>query len=518
MNYFMVIDVGTGSGRTIIFDELGNQINMTQKEWQHLNVTGCPGAIDFDVEGNWRIIKDLMKENIRLSGINPNQIQAISSCSMREGIVLYDKKGKEIWACSNVDARAKSEVEYLIKRGLEDIIYQKTGQTFSLSDAPRLLWVKQNLPDIYKDIHSLGMISDWVNYKLSNRLAVEPSNASTSGLFHTFERKWSEEIFEVLELPANIYPKTLESGEVLGTIDNNISEEIGLNKNTLIVAGGGDVQLGTLGVGSIKEGDCVILGGTFWQQTVNIDTPIPHPEARIRINAHVMNGQWQYEGISFFVGLVMRWFRDAFCDYEKKIASELDVSPYSLLDLSAKKIPPGSYGIIPIFSDVMNYKHWKHAAPSFINFDINEPQKYHKGTFYRALMENAAFNAYGNLLEIAKVIEYYPKEAIFAGGASYSHEWCKIVSNILGIRLNIPKVKEASALGAMICAAVGAGIFKDLHAGAELVRKIETIYEPDKEVHLLYKDFFTKWREIYKTQLSLADRGLVTHMWKAPGE
>ena len=92
---------------------------------------------------NWLLIKEIIKETIEKSGVDRETIVAISASSMREGMVLYNESGEEIWACSNIDARAGIEVEELIATGLEMAIYNHTGQTFSLSDAPRLAMGKE---------------------------------------------------------------------------------------------------------------------------------------------------------------------------------------------------------------------------------------------------------------------------------------------------------------------------------------------------------------------------------------
>jgi len=518
MKYFLVIDAGTGSGRVVLFDEKGHDISFSQKEWKHLNLTGVPGAIDFDISGNWKIIKDLIREAVKKAHIDPKDIIGITATSMREGLVLYDREGKEIWACSNVDARAQEEVVILKQKGLEKEVYDLTGQTFSISDVPRLLWIKRHLPEVYEKIYKLGMISDWVIYKLTGEFVVEPSNVSTSGFFNTMKRSWDPSLIEKLELPSSIYPEVVEPGTKIGKIRPKLAEELGLAKDTEIVMGGGDAQLGTIGVGAVSEYDTVILGGTFWQQEVNIKKPIPHQEGKIRINAHAVPGLWQYEGISFLIGLTMRWFRDAFCKEEVKIAKELGISAYSILSEEAKNVPPGAYEIMPIFSDVMNYMHWKHAAPSLLNFDINEPEKFGKPQVFRALMENAGFNSLGNLKEISDTIGFYPKEIVFAGGASYSPLWSSIMASVLNVRVKVPRVKEATALGGMMCAGVGTGVYRDFDEAKEAVVRFEAIYEPDREEHELYKGLFDKWRKVYKTMLELSDKGYLRYMWKAPGE
>ncbi len=121
----------------------------------------------------------------------------------------------------------------------------------------------------------------------------------------------------------------------------------------------------------------------------------------IRVNPHVIPGMAQAESISFFTGLTMRWFRDAFCAEEKLIAERLGVDAYSLLEEMASRVPAGSHGVMPIFSDAMHFKQWYHAAPSFINLSI-DPEKCNKATLFRALEENAAIVSACNLAQISQ--------------------------------------------------------------------------------------------------------------------
>lgn len=128
--YLMAIDAGTGSLRSVIFDLDGNQISVAQQEWTHNEDPRYPGSMDFDVEKNYSIMLHCIKESIEKANIeNPNDIISIASTSMREGIVLYDNQGKEIWACANVDARADAEVSQLkaISKEIEQDIYQVSG-------------------------------------------------------------------------------------------------------------------------------------------------------------------------------------------------------------------------------------------------------------------------------------------------------------------------------------------------------------------------------------------------------
>lgn len=106
MQYLMAIDAGTGSIRSIIFDTNGNQIAIEQREWTHLAQKNVPNSMNFDFVKNWQLVQECIKESIQKANINCEDIVAISATSMREGIILYDKDGNELWGVANVDARA----------------------------------------------------------------------------------------------------------------------------------------------------------------------------------------------------------------------------------------------------------------------------------------------------------------------------------------------------------------------------------------------------------------------------
>ncbi len=519
MGYLMALDAGTGSGRCVIFDEQGTQIAVSQQEWTHKTDPRFPGSMEFDVEHNWRILSKCVQEALEISRISPRDIAGISATSMREGIVLYDNTDKELWACANVDSRASQEVVELaqLEDGLEEKIYAISGQTFSLGAIPRLLWVKKHFPDLYDATQAVTMLSDWVLYKLTGELVVDPSNGCTTGLFDLHTRQWKPEIATWCHLRDDIFPPVYEAGTVIGQIHRAAAEMTGLAEGTPVIISGGDAQLGSVGVNAVLPGQASVFGGSFWQQEVNMDTVRVDPDCRIRVNCHSVPNMWQMEGIAFFPGLIARWFRDTFCQEEQRVAKATGLDPYDLLERQAAQVPAGSYGIMCTFSDVMNYLRWKHAAPSFINLDIFSPEKSGKAALFRAIQENAAYVAYGNLLVIASSTGEFPKEVIFAGGASKGALWSQIVTDVLGIPLKVPVVKEATALGAALCAAVGVGLYSTLKEAANATVKWDQFYEPNHKTHQSYQEHYERWRSVYEKQMELVNTNTLPPMWSAPG-
>jgi len=519
MQYLMAIDAGTGSIRAVIFDTLGNQISSSQKEWTHLEEDGIPNSMSFDFKNNWDLVCSCIEDSLQIANLNGDDILALSATSMREGIVLYDEVGNELFAVANVDARASKEVKYLKENfdGIEEKFYQLSGQTFALGALPRIMWLKNNKPEVYERVANISMIGDWVLAKLSGVIATDPSNGGTTGIFSLKNRDWIPSMSKELGLKDDIFPKTLEVGTLMGCVTKDAADKTGLSTDTKVVMGGGDVQLGCAGLGVVELGQCGILGGSFWQQVVNIKSDTSLPEnMSIRVNPHVVKNQSQAEGITFFSGLVMRWFRDAFCELEKQEAQKTGQDVYEIMEQKAKEVPLGSYGIMPIFSDSMKYAKWYHAAPSFLNLSI-DATVCNKASMFRSLEENAAIVSSINLDKIKKFTSLDIDEIVFAGGASKGELWSQILADVTGCVVKIPKVTEATALGAAMAAGVGAGIYESIQSIAKELVVWDREYKPNKSNTKAYEEIKTKWISAYEAQLKLVDDSITTSMWKAPG-
>ncbi|NBI43636.1 autoinducer-2 kinase [[Haemophilus] felis] len=517
--YLMALDAGTGSIRAVIFDLKGNQIGASQREWSHLTDPNIPGSMEFDLTNNWQLACQCISDVLQKYHIPAEKIAAVSTCSMREGIVLYNEQKHPIWACGNVDARAVNEVielKELYDHTFEQQVYQSSGQTLALSALPRLLWLAHHRGELYRQVKYITMISDWLGFMLSGELAVEPSNAGTTGMLNLKTRQWDKHLLEMAGLNTEILPKVKETGEVLGKLTSLAAQQTGLLKDTPIIVGGGDVQLGCVGLGITEPEQAAIIGGTFWQQVVNLPSATCDPEINIRINPHVVKNLVQAESISFFTGLTMRWFRDAFCEEEKNVAQKLGIDTYTLLEQMAEKVPVGSNDVIPVFSDAMHFKSWYHAAPSFINLSI-DPQKCNKAVLFRALQENAAIVSSYNLDQVQQFSDVNLKSIVFAGGGSKGKLWSQILADVTGLTINIPVVKESTALGCAIAAGVGVGIYSSLSEAGKKLVQFERQHKPNMENHKLYQQHKLKWLEVYKKQLQLVDQGITTSLWKAPG-
>ena len=517
MSHTLAIDLGTGSCRAILFDLEGSPCGSGQREWSHATLPEASGSQVFDTDGNWQLICDCIREAIANSGLSASDIAAVSSSSMREGMVLYDRNGREIWACPNVDSRAASQADRLVSDGHARDIFERGGDWVSITSPARFLWIREHEPETFAAMAHVGMLSDWVLTKLTGRFVTDPSSGSSSNLFDLRSRGWSRESLELIGVPAEVVPEVLEPGTVMGEVTTAAAEQTGLGAGTPVVVGGADTQLGLIGIGVVQPGTMTLLGGSFWQLTVVTDEPLIDPQARVRTLCHALPGQWMTEGIGFYCGIVMRWLRDALCDPERAEAERRGVDAYELMEEAAAQIPPGSNGLLAIFSNIMESKRWVQAPPAFVGFDVEDPARTDRRALIRAVEEQAAFVSRGHHSILEELTDRSFEEIYFTGGAAKGRLWPQIVADVLGVTVHVPVVVESTALGAALFAGLGAGLYDDLAAVTRQIVRVERTIEPDPDACAAYDEAFARWAAVYPRMLQLAEDGLLPPMWWPAG-
>src|SRR4030042_524407 len=241
MKHLLALEAGAGSGRAVLFDEHGNPLAAVGREWTHPEEPGVPGSMNFEREANWQLLVDCIRDV--LSQVPDANVAAVTADAMGEGIVLYDENERELWACANVDARAIGQVSRLRQAdpGLEHRVYLRSGQTFSLGAAPRILWLKENAPDIYERAAKVAMLSDWVSHRLGAPVMIDPSNGGTAGLFKLATRKLDPELASACGFRSQILSTPVrEGGDLIGEVSPQAARETGLRAGTPVVGGGRD--------------------------------------------------------------------------------------------------------------------------------------------------------------------------------------------------------------------------------------------------------------------------------------
>ncbi len=511
----LTIDAGSGSCRALLFDAEGALLGLAQREWTYHPVPDAPGGFDFDTADGWRQVAACIQEVLARTGISAADIAAVSAASMREGFVLYDEAGQEIWACPNIDARAGAEAAEMIAEGLAAAQYRRGGDWTSITAPARLRWIQHHQPDTWARATRLTMLGDWVIARLSGVYCTDPSLGSSSNLFDLRHRTWSAESAAEMQVPLDLLPPVYESGTVIGEVAPEAAAQTGLRAGTRVVAGGGDTQLALLAAGNTSGLQFATVGGTFWQSTAVTNEPVIDPEFRLRTLCHVAPGAWMTEGIGFLHGLTSRWVRDGLLRAANPgIAAD---AGYDILEDLAAAVPPGANGVVAVASNVMDGKQWRHAMPSLIGLDILQPERTSLGAIFRAVEENAAYVARGHYELLEEICGAAPERIKFVGGPARGKLWPQIVADVLGVPVETPPVREATSFGAALCALVGAGTYPDLAAAVVATAREPGMFWPDAAAHAIYDVEYARWQALNAHQIAAADAGLTPHLWRGAG-
>jgi autoinducer 2 (AI-2) kinase len=510
----LTIDAGSGSCRALVFDATGTLLGLAQREWTYHPVPGAPGGFDFDTADGWAQVSACVREALAAASVAPADVAAVTAASMREGFVLYDETGHEIWACPNIDARAGAEAAEMIAEGLAERQYRRGGDWTSITAPARLRWIRRHQPEILERARHLTMLGDWVIARFCGVFATDPSLGSSSNLFDLATRSWSAETARELDLP-DLLPPIYEAGTVVGTVAADAATDTGLRPGTKVIAGGADTQLALLAAGLTAGLRFATVGGTFWQSAAVTNEPVIDPGFRLRTLCHVLPGTWMIEGVGFLHGFSTRWVRDALLR-----AVDPSIGPeegYERLERLAAEAPAGSHGLTYLASNVMDDRRWRHGPPSLIGLDILQPERTGLGAIFRAVEEEAAYVARGHYEILEEVGGAKPERIRFVGGPARGRLWPQILADVLGVPVETPPVREATSFGAALCALVGAGVFADLPQAVAATSREPASFEPDAANHAVYDEAYARWRALNEHLLTAAERGIVPFLWRGAG-
>ncbi|MFX0106298.1 MAG: FGGY-family carbohydrate kinase, partial [Candidatus Hodarchaeota archaeon] len=429
---------------------------------------------------------------IKKSGIDKTEIISLSVTNQRETIVPVDKEGNPLHnALVWQDRRTINQVEYIKNKIGKDKIYETTGLTIDpYFSATKILWFKDEKPEIYHKAHKFLLVSDFIIHKLTGKFYTDFSNASRTMLFDISKLKYSEDIASGLEIDLDKMPEPLKSGVDIGEV---VTDETLFDKKTLVVTGAGDQQSAALGVGVVSPGEIKCTTGTGSFILAYLSQPKFDPKKRVLCSCHAIPGAWVQEASIFTTGAVLKWFRDQ-VGYAECVAAQEGQDPYDLITIEAEKSSIGANGLllIPHFVGA-GAPHWNpHAKGIIFGLALGHQRK----DLYRAVLEGVAYEIRKNI-EVFKELGIKPKELMLTGGGSRSNFWNQVYADVLGITCVRNVIEESTSLGAAILAAAGAGIFPDIVKAAENLCKVDKKWVTNDEKHELYEKLYNFSYELY---------------------
>lgn len=481
-SYLSIIDLGTGTIRNTVYDLSGNVIQFIRADNSVLHP--APGWAEQDTDLWWKLLKESYHE---LSPEVRRQIIAISVTSQREGIVPVNEKFEPldnmiIW----LDSRTDTEASFIEETLGRDVIYDICGlvphPVWSLS---KILWLKNNKPEIYRKTHKFLQAEDYYLTRLSGRAVTELSVASRTCLLDVKNKKWSDKILRKFEVDRKRLPELLEPGSLIGRINEKTAAEFHLNMDVNIYTGAGDQQAAAVGSGAVFEGSVSIGIGTSSALSINISEPVPDKSKKIILNYAAIPGMWEYEPPIWTTGGLVRW-------YFEKI--EMDTAgDYAGILEKTHNIPPGSEGLIalPYFSGSGSPRWNPDQKGIFYGLTLSH-NKYH---LLKALMESVAFEIKMNM-DLVKKSGIKINNIILSGGASKNLPLCHIIADVLQMPVEISEETEASSKGCFILLKAAIEGHNNYEEIFHSLRPSKKMIEPRLEFANIYTSMYKKFRKL----------------------
>jgi xylulokinase len=294
MTYSLGIDLGTSGVKIILASTQGKIIKETSKTYPiHYPQ---PGWVEQHPDDWWDSIREGLQD--LLKDVDTTKIIGLGVSGQMHGLVAMDKNGTPLmpsilWN----DQRSYEETEYLNIEVGKDYLIKLTGNiAFPGFTAPKVLWVRKHLPHLFNQIRYICLPKDYINYKLTGQLFTDVSDASGTLYFDVKNRKWSQEMLQLLNLEETMLPKVYESYEVAGEVMETVSQEIGIPLHTPVIAGGGDNAAGAIGANVIEEGTVMVSLGTSGVVFAPKSLYVADPKARLHTFCDG-NTQWHVMGV-----------------------------------------------------------------------------------------------------------------------------------------------------------------------------------------------------------------------------
>nr|MBC7245505.1 hypothetical protein [Chloroflexota bacterium] len=492
----IALDAGSGSGRSAIFDLQGNLISSAAEDWSPRTPADEPLGAEFDPQEMWAILCRTTKQAMSQASIHPQDVLGISATSQRDGVVFLDAGGRELHCSTNRDARGVLHAEDIANQ-FGEIVYRIAGRwPLGLGAAERLWWFRIHRPEVYERVARVLMISDWLIYRLSGQMCTEPTNASSSMLFDVVQCTWSSELAHCLGYSEQLYPPCHQPGETVGALTAQAAEALGLPKGIPVAAGAGDSQAACLGCAAWEEGATTVIAGTTMPVQMVLSRPVFDELHRLHLGAYVIPGRWVLESNAGLAGSAYRWFCQTFVGVGR--------ADYYRLENEMQQAQPGEV-LAVIGPQIADFRELAFPPKSVFVFPFLGGTEHPptRGAFGRAILENIAYAVRGNVEQLEAISGQKLSCLNLCGGLAHSGLFAQIVADVCQHPVQVPRVHEASSLGAAICAAVGAGLYHDLPSASAAMVHQEALVEPNVENARAYRALYRKWTRLFEQARAL---------------
>lgn len=490
---FVGLDIGTTACKAHIFSEELKLIASASREYA-VDIPH-PQWAEQNAERVWELSKECLREGIHKAYV-ADSVKAIGLSVQGEAVAPVDRQGNLLYPMIlGMDTRTGSQNEILRERFGAEPLFQLTGMPIhTINTLPKLMWFKENEPDIWKKADRFLLYEDFIINKLAGKAVISACLASRTQLYDLKNEKWSSEILDFLELDSSRLAAVQPSGLGVGIIKESLAQELGLKSRPIISTGGHDQACGALGSGLTQPGLAMVSTGTAEVAEVAVEFPHLNQklyEANMSVYKHTSPGLYVIMTLNQSGGFVLRWFRDVFCQLESQQAEERGIDVYDLILEKAGK-EPSPILLLPHFSGSGTPTFDTRSKGAVVGLTFATT----KTDFVKAILDGLTLELRLNL-EILREggVEIHELRAI--GGGAQSTLWLQLKADATGIPIAVPAVTEAAGMGAAVLAGTAAGFFDDPISAVDTHLKIKKVYRPRSPIKALYDERYALYKALY---------------------
>ncbi len=478
---YIGIDLGTSAVKLLLMNEAGQILNVVSRTyplefprpgWSQQNPEDWRKAV-------WEGIPAL------LEGFDRAQVAGIGAGGQMHGLVVLDEADRVIRpAILWNDGRTAQQVVYLNETVGKDRLSAWTANiAFAGFTAPKLLWMRENEPELFAEIKKIMLPKDYINYLLTGVHSTDYSDASGTLLLDVAKRRWSEEMLELCGLRAEQMPRLFESYETVGTLLPEAARALGLPESVRVAAGAGDNAAAAVGTGTVGEGGCNLSLGTSGTIFISSDRFRVDENNALHAFAHA-DGGYHLMGCMLSAASCNKWLMEDIFRTEDYAAEQAAVS--------REKLGRNPVYFLPYLMGERSPINDTNARGMWIGMTMDTRRE----DLTQAVLEGVAF-AIRDSLEVAGSLGISIGKSRICGGGAKSDLWLHILANVLNVELERVASEQGPGLGGAMLAMVACGAFASVADACRALVRVSGTVRPDPELAARYAARYRQFRQIY---------------------
>jgi xylulokinase len=483
MRHVIGCDIGSQALKVVLWREDGHILGYESVAYPILYPH--PTWAEQHVHHWWTALRQAVPRLYQRRNVSPRDIAAIGIDGTVDGVVPVAADGTPLGAhILWMDRRAVQECEAIRQRIDPGELFHITGLNVDTThSAAKMLWLRNHQPDIFKRTWKLMASTTYVVYLLTGKCLIDYSQASSTMLFDVFKHVWSSTLLQAIGLDANLLPEIVPTTHIAGGLTAQAARALGLDENTLVIAGSGDEHACCVGAGAMEPGIVVDILGTAEPVCTAAHAPLFDETRLVETHCHAHPERWLLENPGFVSGGNYRWLRDSIYAND---------TSYEQMNHEAAQAPAGSDGLIflPFMMGAMAPAWNDKARAVFYGLTLTHTRAH----LTRSVLEGAAY-ALRSIVERMQDV----RGIRVVGGGAQSNLIRQLRADVLGLPVATLSTGETTVVGAALLGAFGAGIHTDLQAAADLTTHITTINEPDAANHAAYDLGYGHFLRLYES-------------------